>query len=232
VLERTIARVQDQEGQIVGVVGEAGVGKSRLCYEFIQQCRTRHIKVYEAQAAALIGYGGALAAIAHAVSVTTKTTHEAYGIPTPQANAEGLRMTRAAIYLARHVRLDGLPAFEREKDLIRREVRAIVDRVLELGDGDAALGSVRAFESGVLDIPWSPNRGVKSRVLPARDIDGYLRIVDPGLMPFPREVLEVHEDGLRRRAERDRIAYGPDLAVASVYEISEPVGTLLPDRPR
>jgi len=186
----------------------------------------------EAQAAALIGYGGALAAIAHAVSVTTKTTHEAYGIPTPQANAEGLRMTRAAIYLARHVRLDGLPAFEREKDLIRREVRAIVDRVLELGDGDAALGSVRAFESGVLDIPWSPNRGVKSRVLPARDIDGYLRIVDPGLMPFPREVLEVHEDGLRRRAERDRIAYGPDLAVASVYEISEPVGTLLPDRPR
>jgi methylaspartate mutase epsilon subunit len=71
---------------------------------------------------------------------------------------------------------------------------------------------------------------VKSRVLPARDADGCLRILDAGLMPFPREVLEVHEERLRRRAERDRIAYGPDLAVASVYEISEPVARLLPDR--
>jgi methylaspartate mutase epsilon subunit len=184
----------------------------------------------EAQAAALIGYGGTLAAIAGALSVTTKSTHEAFGIPTPKANAEGLRTTRMAIYLARGIRLDGLAAFEQEKDLIRREVRAIVDKVLEMGDGDVAVGSVRAFEAGVLDVPWSPNRHVKSRVLPARDADGCLRILDAGLMPFPREVLEVHEERLRRRAERDRIAYGPDLAVASVYEISEPVARLLPDR--
>jgi methylaspartate mutase epsilon subunit len=184
----------------------------------------------EAQAAALIGYGGTLAAVAGAASVTTKSTHEAFGIPTPQANAEGLRTTRMAIYLARNIRLDGLAACEEEKDLIRREVRAVVDKVLEMGDGDAALGTVRAFEAGVLDIPWSPNRHVKSRVLPARDADGCFRILDPGAMPFPREVLEVHEERLRKRAERERVPYGPELAVASVYEISEPVATLLPDR--
>ena len=183
----------------------------------------------EAQSAALISYGGTLAAIAGAVSVTTKSTHEAFGIPTPQANAEGLRTTRMAIYLARGIRLDGLPAFEREKDLLRREVRAIVDKVLETGDGDVAVGTVRAFEAGILDIPWSPNRYVQSRVLPARDVDGCLRILDPGLMPFPREVLEVHEERLRRRAERDGIGYGPDLAVTSVYEMAEPVAKLLPD---
>ena len=49
-------------------------------------------------------------------------------------------------------------------------------------------------------------------------------------MPFPKDVLEVHEERLRRRAERERVPYGPDLAVASVYEISEPVAKLLPDR--
>ena len=184
----------------------------------------------EAQSAALISYGGTLAAIAGAVSVTTKTIHEAFGLPTPQVNAEGLRMTRTAIYLARHIRLDGLPGFEREKELIRREVRPVVDKVLEMGDGDVAVGTVRAFEAGVLDIPWSPNRGVKSRVLPARDVDGCLRIVDPGLMPFPKDILEFHEERLRRRAERDAIPFGPELAVASVYEISEPVAKLLPDR--
>lgn len=73
-----------------------------------------------------------------------------------------------------------------EKDLIRREVMPVVDKVLEMGDGDVARGTVRAFEAGVLDIPWSPNRFVKSRVLPTRDADGYLRIFDAAAMPIPK----------------------------------------------
>jgi methylaspartate mutase epsilon subunit len=182
----------------------------------------------EAQAATLISYGGTLAAVGGAVSVTTKSTHEAFGIPTPQANAEGLRTTRMAIYLARNIRLDGMEEFRREKELIAREVRAVIDKVLEIGDGDVAVGAVRAFEAGVMDIPWSPNRHVKSRVLPARDIDGYLRIFDPGDMPIPRDVIEYHEERLRKRAERERQPYDHELAVSSVYEISEPLERLLP----
>src|SRR5690242_11423020 len=184
----------------------------------------------DAQAATLVSYGGTLAAIGGATSVTTKSTHEAHGIPTPQANAEGLRMTRMAIYLARGIRLDGLAEYEREKALIVREVRAIVDKVLEMGDGDAAAGTVRAFAAGVLDVPWSPNRHVKSRVMPARDASGYLRILEPGDLPLPRDVLEVHEAGLRARATREGVAFGRDLAVQSVFELSEPLDRLMPDR--
>ena len=184
----------------------------------------------EAQCAALVAYGGTLAAIGGAVSVTTKSTHEAFGIPTPRANAEGLRMTRMAIYLARNIRLDGMQEFETEKELIRREVRAIVDKVLEMGDGDVAVGTVRALAAGVLDIPWSPSRFVQSRVLPARDADGYLRILDAAAMPFPRDVMEIHAEKLARRAARDGVAFGPDLAVQSVYELSEPLGKLLSDK--
>ncbi len=174
-------------------------------------------------------YGGTLAAVARANSVTTKSTHEAFGIPTPQANAEGLRMTRMALYLARHVRLDGMREFQDEKALIEREVRPILDKTLEMGDGDAAVGTVRAFEAGVLDIPWSPNRQCKSRIMPARDADGYLRIVDPGLMPFPADVMAIHEEKLRRRAVQENVPYGHELAVASVYELSEPLAKLMSD---
>lgn len=181
----------------------------------------------DAQSAALVSYGGVVAAVGGAVSVTTKTLHEAFGIPTVEANVEGLRITRMGIYLARQVRLKGLPEYEREKDLLQREVRAIVDKVLEMGDGDAAVGAVRAFEAGVLDIPWSPNRHVKGRVMPARDAQGYLRILDPAAMPFPREVLEVHEAGLRQAAGQE--CRGLDLAVQSVYELSEPLEKLLSD---
>ncbi len=36
-------------GRTVGVVAEAGTGKSRLCYEFVERCRARGIPVYEAR---------------------------------------------------------------------------------------------------------------------------------------------------------------------------------------
>lgn len=133
-----------------------------------------------------------------------------------------------AIYLARSLRLDSMPEFETECDLIRREVVPVVDKVLEMGDGDPALGTVRAAEAGVLDIPWSPNKWVRSRIMPARDADGALRILSPGDMPIPRDVLAVHEERLRKRAERERVPFGDDLAVASVYELAEPLERLMP----
>jgi methylaspartate mutase epsilon subunit len=184
----------------------------------------------EAQAASLVSYGGTLAAISGATSVTTKTLHEAFGIPTPKINADGLRMTRMAIYLARNIKLDSMPEFQDEVNLIKSEVRPIVNKVLEMGDGDVALGTVRAFEAGVLDIPWSPNKWVKSKVMPARDIDGCLRILDPGNMPFSKEVLEFHTEKLRLRAEKEKQPYDINLAVSSVYEMSESMETLLSDK--
>lgn len=37
------------EGHVVGVVGEAGIGKSRLCFEFAENCRAKGIRVFEAR---------------------------------------------------------------------------------------------------------------------------------------------------------------------------------------
>jgi class 3 adenylate cyclase/tetratricopeptide (TPR) repeat protein len=47
-LETALARAVGGNGQVVGVVAEAGVGKSRLCMEFTSVCRARGIGVYEA----------------------------------------------------------------------------------------------------------------------------------------------------------------------------------------
>ncbi len=66
--------------------------------------------------------------------------------------------------------------------------------------------------------------------MPARDARGYLRIFDPGALPLPADVLELHHEGLRERAARDGIAFDRELAIRSVYELSEPLATLRPDR--
>jgi methylaspartate mutase epsilon subunit len=160
--------------------------------------------------------------------VTTKSSHEAFGIPTPQANAAGLRSTRMAIYLARHIRLDEMPEFKMECDMIAREVRPIMDKILEMGDGDVAIGTIRACEAGVMDVPWSPSNYMKSRIMPARDADGYLRMFDCGMMPMDKDVMAYHHERLRKRAERDNVAFDHELAVSSVYELSESLQTLSP----
>jgi len=46
-LDGILSRSIGSDGQVVGVVGEAGVGKSRLCLEFVQRCRARGVAVYE-----------------------------------------------------------------------------------------------------------------------------------------------------------------------------------------
>jgi class 3 adenylate cyclase/tetratricopeptide (TPR) repeat protein len=48
-LQAALEQSRDGQGVVVGVVGEAGVGKSRLCHEFVERCRRRGIPVYEAQ---------------------------------------------------------------------------------------------------------------------------------------------------------------------------------------
>jgi adenylate cyclase len=51
-LEAALARALEGNGRTVGVVADAGTGKSRLCYEFVQRCRARGFGVYEAHGAA------------------------------------------------------------------------------------------------------------------------------------------------------------------------------------
>jgi class 3 adenylate cyclase len=44
-LETALRRSLDGDGQAVGVMAEAGSGKSRLCFEFLERCRARGISV-------------------------------------------------------------------------------------------------------------------------------------------------------------------------------------------
>src|SRR5919109_1069328 len=51
-LQAALARAREGAGQVVGVVGEAGIGKRRLCYEFGERCRKSGIEGCDAQCTA------------------------------------------------------------------------------------------------------------------------------------------------------------------------------------
>jgi len=50
VLDRALEAAMDGHGQVIGISADAGVGKSRLCFEFLVRCRSRGIKTREAHA--------------------------------------------------------------------------------------------------------------------------------------------------------------------------------------
>ena len=49
-LEAGLERARAGEGAVVGIVAEPGVGKSRLCHEFVEGARSSGVEVFEAQA--------------------------------------------------------------------------------------------------------------------------------------------------------------------------------------
>ncbi len=51
-LEAALAAARAGHGAVVGVVAQAGTGKSRLCYEFLESCRAAGFNVHEGRAVA------------------------------------------------------------------------------------------------------------------------------------------------------------------------------------
>jgi hypothetical protein len=76
VLEDALAQAEAGSGQVVGVVAEAGTGKSRLCLEFLERCRARGMRVWEGRA---VAHGRNIPAAAHPGAVPRRLRHRATG---------------------------------------------------------------------------------------------------------------------------------------------------------
>lgn len=174
----------------------------------------------EAKAFGVISWGSAAAALSKATKVIVKTPHEAVGIPTMEANAQGLRCTKQVINMLRDQVLAS-SELEQEKEIIRRETRCILDKCFELGQGDIAVGAVRAVQAGVLDIPFSPSRFNAGKMLPARDNNGAIRILEMGNLPFTKELKDFHREKIEERASAEKRKASFQMVIDDVYAISK-----------
>lgn len=174
----------------------------------------------ESKAFGVISWGSTVAALAHATKVIVKTPHEAIGIPTMEANAEGLRCTKQIISMLGDQTINTHSLMD-EKVIISSETRCIVDKVFELGGGDIAKGTVAAFQAGVIDIPFAPSRYNSGKLLPARDNDGAIRIFNPGALPFTPELLEFHKMKMAERAKYEKREASFQMVIDDVYAISK-----------
>ena len=175
----------------------------------------------ESRAFGVISWGAAAAALSKASKVIVKTPHEAMGVPTMEANAAGLKATKHLVSMLRDQDITGAPAIAAETDLICEETTAIMDKVEELGKGDLAQGIVAAFAAGVIDVPFAPSRCNKGRLMPARDNQGAVRILDMGNVPLPEHLKTMHREKLEERAKVEKRQVNFQMIVDDVYAIGK-----------
>ena len=175
----------------------------------------------ESMAFGVISWGAAAAVLAGATKVIVKTPHEAMGVPTMEANAAGLKATKQVVNMLKGQNLLELHDVYLESGLIEMETKSIIDKTLELGYGDIALGAVRAFQAGVIDIPFSPSKYNADLAFPARDSDGAVRILDFGNLPFSRHIRDFHRKKLEVRAKSEKREVSFQMSIDDIYAISE-----------
>ena len=174
----------------------------------------------EAKAFGVISSGSLIAALSKATKVIVKTPHEAVGIPTMEANAEGLRCTKQVVNMLSDQTFNS-NVLEDEKEIIRKETRAIVDKCFELGSGDIAVGVCRGVEAGVLDVPFAPCRVNAGKMLPCRDNDGAVRILNIGNLPFSKELIDFHKEKIEKRAVYENRKASFQMVIDDVYAIGK-----------
>ena len=174
----------------------------------------------EAKAFGVISSGSLIAALSKATKVIVKTPHEAVGIPTMEANAEGLRCTKQVVNMMYEQVLSS-DKVEEEKEIIRQETRCIVDKCFELGNGDIAVGVCRAVEAGVLDVPFAPCRYNAGLMLPCRDNNGAIRILNTGNLPFTQDLKDFHAAKIAERAAFENRKPSFQMVIDDVYSIGK-----------
>ena len=175
----------------------------------------------------LISYYAVLGALAGVQLIGSRTIDEAHHIPTPEGTAHSFRCAAMSLKMLRGQKLPvtDLPEVQQERYYTSMETRAMVDKVLEMGDGDIVKGTPLAINEGYLDQPYSTSQLVKGKVLGVKDATGAARFFDAGNLPFDKEILDFHKSCLMQRESQLGKDIDYETVVKDLTSVSE--GALL-----
>ena len=174
----------------------------------------------EAEALGLIAMSSTFAALSGATKMITKTPHESVGVPTKEANGIGIKAWKIVVKLLAEQKFPDCEALRNEMAQIEKEVDCLMEATLNLGDGDLAVGTVKAFEQGIIDIAFAPSKFNAGLILPARDNDGCIRILEFGHLGFSDEIKAFHKKKIEERAAAENREVSFQLTIDDIYAVS------------
>lgn len=174
------------------------------------------------EAYALDALNTVAAVFGRANMVMVKSIDQGVALPAKESNAAGLSSTKYMINLLKDQAPFNTPEIQLEEEMLVREAKQILDKILELGDGDPAAGVVAAFESGIMETPFSSNiHYSRGKIMVARDKNGACRYFDCGDLPFSHDVKEFHKQKIKEREEAEGREGGLDMIIDSILGMSK-----------
>ncbi|MFC1942595.1 methylaspartate mutase subunit E [Chloroflexota bacterium] len=214
----------------------------KLCKEYLTRFGHGDVEVYcvsrtaygrwptdEAQAFARICYAPLTAALCGNEQAEILSLDEGRAIPVKENSAASLRCARMMLNQLKDQNFDiyNSKLVQLEAEMLEKETRAILDKVIELGDGDIVVGAIRGFEAGVLDQPWSTSQYVRGDAMGVRDAQGAVRWFNPGNLPFDKDTIDFHKEKVAERAKALGRAVDYETVIADIGALSK--GSLMPE---
>lgn len=192
-------------------LGYGNVQVNTIFHQYMAAFPTEHKRAEE-----LVVQSAVTAAMSNATRLLVKTPVEAFRIPTVEDNSHAIQLVRQGLCIGGEQELNDLE-IEAECVILRQEVDQLLEGVILAGSASIAQGIIRAFERGLLEVPFSPSVYNRGEVMTARDGKGAVRFLCVGKLPLSREIVEWHHLQLSRR----RVAEG---------QLSEKNGYLLVEK--
>ncbi|HHX78592.1 MAG TPA: methylaspartate mutase subunit E [Acholeplasmataceae bacterium] len=174
----------------------------------------------EAEATSLISLASTVAALGKATKMITKTPYESIGIPTAEANSIGIKASKYVCNVLKDQEFAESKEYLEEYYQIRNEVDSMLDNIYKIGDGDLAIGVVKGFEAGIIDIPFAPSRYNAGLMWPARDSKGAIRILEFGNLGVTEEIKKYHREKIEERAKEENRPVSFQMTVDDVTAVS------------
>jgi methylaspartate mutase epsilon subunit len=173
--------------------------------------------------AAMIAWNTVIGVMGNADFIFIKCADEAHATPTKEGMTGAVILAHQLVQTMGNQSLTQSKELEIEEEMIEKEARATVDKVIDLGDGDVAIGMVKAVECGVLDTIFSPWRYLKGNVLLVRDNNGAIRYLDHGNIPLPTEVVEYNREKVAEREKVEGVKADLEMVIKDVTYCSVPL---------
>ncbi|MDR4968374.1 MAG: hypothetical protein RG740_02015, partial [Acholeplasmataceae bacterium] len=131
-----------------------------------------------------------------------------------------IKASKMVVNLLKDQKMKTSTPLKLEKKQIRKEVECLMKMVFELGQGDVAVGAIKAFELGVIDVPFAPSKQNMNKILPARDNEGCVRILEFGNLGMTQDIKEFHKSKLDERAKAEGRPITFQMTVDDIYAVS------------